>query len=56
MLMQRLCYGMDDSGFESQHEQEILLLFKTPRPTLGTTQPPTESVPGLFLDGKAAGV
>jgi hypothetical protein len=54
--MQRLCYGLDDSGFEFQHEQEILLLFKTPRPTQVTTQSPTKSVPGIFLDGKAAEV
>jgi len=36
----RLVCGLDGPGFESRLEQEIFLFSETPRPALGSNQPP----------------
>ena len=43
-LISSICYGQDDSGFESQQPQEGFLFSETPRPVLGPIQPPIQWV------------
>jgi len=45
---------MDGPRFKFRQSQEICFLFKTPRPVVGPSQPPTQWVPGFFPKGKAA--
>ena len=47
------CYGLDGPGIESLSGRD----FPHPsRPTLRSTQPPMQWVPGLFAGSKTAGV
>jgi hypothetical protein len=50
----RLGYGLDDPGFESRQKPEICF-SKTPRPTLGPSQPYIHWVPGFFPGVKLQG-
>jgi len=51
----RLNYGPDDQGLESRQVKEIYLFSCTSRPTVGSTQTPTEWGPKFFPGGKATG-
>jgi hypothetical protein len=46
-----LGYGLDDQGFESQHEVEIYLFTTETGPNLQPTQPPIQWVPGTLSLG-----
>jgi hypothetical protein len=43
------------TGFESWEGQQVFFFFKTSKPALGTTQPPTEWTPGSFPRVNVAG-
>jgi hypothetical protein len=45
---------MEGPGFKFRQSQEICLFFKTARPVVGPSQPPTRWVPAFFPKGKAA--
>jgi hypothetical protein len=45
-------YGLDGSGIEFSWGEAFCT---RPNPALGSTQPPTQWAPFLFLGGKAAG-
>jgi hypothetical protein len=46
-----LGYGLDDRGFESRQELEILLFTTVSRPALGSIQPPIQWIPGALSLG-----
>jgi hypothetical protein len=46
--------GLDNLGFGSWQEQDILLFYKTSRPFLRPAKPPSQWVPGSFPGGKVA--
>ena len=51
--VQQLGYGMDYTGFESLHWNEIFLISDTSRPALGHIFLPVQWVPAFFPGGKA---
>jgi hypothetical protein len=44
-----LGYSLDDRGFESWQGQDIFIISKLSKPTLGRAQPHIQWVPGFFL-------
>ena len=55
VVLMRLRYGLDGSGFEFGLGQELVTSQHPSRPALVSSQPTPQWVPGLFLGGKAAG-